>query len=223
MIISPFSLLAPFAAALNVRFLTRGDNVSSDADIARITGEKNIVGLHQMHGKHAVRVSEPSSRIIQADAVATDEPGLTLTVRFADCQNLIVFEPKKNVVCLVHAGWKGMRLNVITSAFTLLKKEWDIDPKETFVALGPSLCTTCAEFSDPEKEVPELKDFIRGKSIDLRAASDAELASLGVPKKSVERLKDCTRCHPEAYWTYRGGDREKVSKGFVNALAVRLL
>lgn len=222
MITSPFSLLAPFASALDVRFLTREDEISSDADIVRMTGAKNIVGLYQMHGNCAARVREPSSRILQADAVATDTPGLTLTIRFADCQNLIVYAPKKNVVCLVHAGWKGMRSSVITSAFALLKKDWNIDPQETFVALGPSLCTPCAEFSDPHKEVPELQDFIRGKSIDLRAAADSELASLGVLHKNIQRLPDCTRCIPKKYWTYRGGDREKVSKGFVNALAVTL-
>ena len=223
MITGPFQLLRQFQDILDVRFLARADNVSSDADIARITGKKNIASLRQMHGNTAVRVNAASSRMLEADALATDTPGLTLTIRFADCQNALILHPKKRVVCLLHAGWRGVQSRVMIEAYEMLRAEWGIDPEETFVGLGPSLCTKCAEFTDPLTEAPELKDFIRGRCIDLRAALDDELAGIGVHKNRIERMPDCTRCHPETYFTYRGGDRDAVQNGYINALAVTII
>jgi YfiH family protein len=222
MLTHPFPLLRQFERSLDVRFLTRGDVAQSDDDIARLTNASSVASLWQMHGNKAVVVREQTSRTLQADALFTDTPDLTLTIRFADCQNLIVYEPKKKIVGLIHAGWRGMCKKIITNAFVLLKKEWGIEPGECFVAAGPSLCTNCADFTDPQTEAPELSKFIRGNCIDLRAAADEELRLLGVPDSQMERDPDCTRCNPGKYWTYRGGDREKVKEGLINCLAVTL-
>ncbi len=222
MIRHPFSSLRHFQDRIDLRLLTREDDAWNDDVIARTVGSVAVVGLKQMHGNRAVRVSTPSSRVIEADALATDVPGLTLGIRFADCQNAVIIAPERNVVCLVHAGWRGVQSRVMTSAYALLKEEWSIDPADTFVGLGPALCLQCSDFTDPVTEVPELKQFIRGNSVDLRAALDAELASIGVPLPRIERLSGCTRCSPKTYFTYRGGDREKVKEGFVNCLTVSL-
>lgn len=218
MIDHPFSSLKAFRDLVDLNFFAKEDRISSDADLH----QSNIVSLHQEHGNRAVVVREPSSRTIHADALATDVPGLTLTIRFADCQNIVIVAPEKKVICLVHAGWRGVAANVATSAYKLLRDEWDINPVETFVGLGPSLCTECAGFTDPAAEVPALTAFIRGKNIDLRGALDAELAAIGIPRSQIERMSGCTRCNPENYWTYRGGDRENVQRGFVNCFAASL-
>ncbi len=223
MIRSPFPLLRPFDGLIDLRFLTRKDDIGSDADLARALNTERIASLRQEHGNRAVVVREPSSRTLNADALFTDAADLTLTIRFADCQNAVIVVPEKKITGLVHAGWRGVQTRIMTSAYALLQSEWGIDPADTFVGLGPSLCTACADFTDPEKEVPELRNFFAGKSIDLRAALDAELTAIGVPQNHRERLSDCTRCHPERYFTYRGGDRELVKNGKVNCLAVTLL
>ncbi len=223
MITHPFPLLRQFQDLIDLRFLVREDNVSSDEDIARLTGQNTLASLRQVHGNTAVRVKAPSLRTEHADALATDTQNLTLTIRFADCQNAIILHPQQRVVCLVHAGWRGVQASVMTSAYGLLRREWNIDAQDTFVGLGPSLCTACSDFTDPHSEVPELRNFIHGRSIDLRAALDHELTNLGVLQGNIDRLDACTRCHPETYFTYRGGDRNAVEQGFINCLAVTLV
>lgn len=218
----PFPLLAPFRDWLDVSFLTREDSVGSDNDIARLTSASSLASLQQMHGNRAAILRDDSRRTEQADALATDQHGLTLTIRFADCQNFLVVDPKQKVICLIHAGWRGVKSGVIAESFALLKSEWSISPADTFVAAGPSLCTECAEFTDTENEAPELKQYINGRCIDLQRAADDQFRALGVPVSKCERLPDCTRCEPEKYWTYRGGDKEAVQQGFVNCMAVTL-
>jgi YfiH family protein len=222
MLPSPFPLFHQFNNLLECTLLTKKDNASSDADLAKLTGVTKIVGLKQEHSNRAVRVSKPSSRLISADAVATDIPNLALSIRFADCQNAVIFAPDNGVICLVHAGWRGVRLKIMTSSYQLLKTEWNIRPEETFVGLGPSLCTVCADFTDPSTEAPELKAFHRKNCIDLQSALDQELSDIGVPLAQRERMQECTRCSPETYFTYRGGDREAVQKGYTNCFTITL-
>ncbi len=220
--IHPFPLFEQFRDLLDIHFLARGDSVGSDDAIARLTGASSLASLQQMHGNRAIILRSDSRRSEQADALATDKSGLTLTIRFADCQNFLVYAPEKNVVCLIHAGWRGLRSGIIANAFALLRSEWSIDPEETFVAAGPSLCVSCATFMDPAKEVPELSEYIDGRCIDLRRAADDQIRYLGVPASQCARLFGCTRCSPDLYWSFRGGDREAVKSGKVNCLAVTL-
>jgi len=193
-----------------------------EEDVRRLLKTKNVMGPKQVHGNRAIVVRAPSWRKEEADAVFTDVPGLTLVVSFADCQGLVLFEPKKRVIGVIHAGWRMVAVNIIVPVFQALKDEWRVMPQDVFIALGPSLCTTCAGFSDPIREVPALRAFVRGKCIDLRAALEHQLGESGVPKERVERMEGCTRCEPERYWTYRGGDREAVREGYTNGLAVKL-
>jgi YfiH family protein len=220
---NPFQMFRQFQSLIDIRLLTQEDNVSSDADICRITGQQNLASLKQMHGNTAVCVRTPTSRTLEADALATDVPGLALSVRFADCQNALILDVQERVVCLVHAGWRGVRSNVFSHAYDLLRAKWAIDPINTFVAFGPSLCRKCSTFTDPPTEVPELAKFFRqNNTVDLRDAAEDELRGIGVQKRRIERMLDCPCCHPETYFTYRGGDKEKVQQGFTNCLTVAI-
>ena len=120
-------------------------------------------------------------------------------------------------------GWRGLIAGAIPEFFRVLKKEWGIDPSQTFVGAGPSLCKRCAEFTNPARELPSLSpQFVEKRHVDLQGAADAEFIALGVPENAIERSPDCTCCHPEKYWTYRGGDREAVKNGQTNMLVCLL-
>ncbi len=202
--------------------LTKKDAVRTDEEIGNVLQSDHMASLWQMHGNRTIVVRNATSRTEQADGIATDVRGLTLTIRWADCQNFLILEPEKKIICLVHAGWRGMKAKALTSAFKTLKREWGIDPKNIWVGAGPSLCRNCAEFSNPKNELPDFSAFTKGNCIDLQVAADAELQTLGVRPERIDRSPDCTKCHRELYWTYRGGDREKVKEGWSNGLAVTL-
>ncbi|HRH93897.1 MAG TPA: polyphenol oxidase family protein [Candidatus Peribacteria bacterium] len=222
MIDHPFANLRPFTKQLDVLFLDKADNVATDADIKRVTGVATLTSLHQKHGKNVVVVREESSRTLPADGLVTDVKGLSLLIRFADCQNFVIYAPKHNVVGLIHAGWKGVVAGVIPEFFAVLKREWNIAPGEVMVGAGPSLCFQGADFTDPAAEVPTLKPFIGGRCVDLIAAANKQFADAGVPSANIERMPECTRCNPGTLWTYRGGHREEVKSGFTNCLVVTL-
>lgn len=222
MITNPFKRLQQFPQ-LQVTLLTKEDQVRTDEDVQKLTGISAIASLHQMHGANIVRAEKPTSRTLDADGMATDRSGLLLAIRAADCQNFVVYSPSKNVVGVMHVGWKGILAGTIDAFYDFLKREWGIEPGDTFVGAGPSLCTKCADFTDPKRELPTVDErFIHGRTVDLRAVADARFESLGVPKDHRERMSGCTRCDPKGFWTYRGGDGEAVKQGWTNVLCAQL-
>jgi copper oxidase (laccase) domain-containing protein len=223
MIVHPFPLLRRFEDRLSIALITKADRLRTDEEFAEVIHAKALASVWQVHGNRTIVAQEPTSRTQQADGLTTDVAGLTLTVRAADCQNFILYDPDRSVLCLLHAGWRSMKKRAITEAIRTMQKSWAIDPASLWVGAGPSLCRGCAEFSNPEEEVPELSAFIEAKTVDLQAAADAEFIACGVRPEQIDRPLGCTRCQPERFWTYRGGDRQSVLDGWTNCLAATLI
>ncbi|OGJ60796.1 hypothetical protein A3C52_04040 [Candidatus Peribacteria bacterium RIFCSPHIGHO2_02_FULL_51_15] len=222
MINNPFSLFQPFHEKIIVNFFSKSDGISDRETLVKQLDTDNLLALKQVHGARVIAVNSASWKKIEADAVFTDLKGLNLAVSFADCQNLVIYEPEKKVIGVVHAGWRGIVAGVVNEAIDLIVREWDIAPADLYVGAGPALCLDCSDFSDPGNEVPALKNFIKGKKVDLRSALESQLWEKGVSKDRFERLSGCTRCEPEKYWTYRGGDREAVKGGYTNVMTLKL-
>lgn len=217
----PFAVFAPFSDRIDVRFFDKADALSRDEDLAFALESSRFVSLKQVHGNGVVISKEPSKRVVEADASATNMSDLWLTIRAADCQQFIVYEPTKNILGVIHAGWRGLKANIIPAFFDALKNEWGIDPSKTIVAAGPSLCTQCAEFTDPVTELAGLDPrFFHSRTADLRGIADAQFNDLGVTH--IARDPRCTRCECSTLWSYRGGDREAVKAGSTNVIVARL-
>lgn len=221
MIFSPS--IPGFEDRLDIRFFGKQHDLKNDADLTSALGDEFFVSLKQVHGSAVFIAHEASKREMEADAVATDAPDLWLTIRAADCQQIAIYAPEKNVIGIAHAGWKGLKAGVIPALLQRMKTEWGIDGSKTIAIAGPSLCTSCAEFSDPTIELAGLDEhFFHGRNADLRGIADAQLMHEGILHQNIIRSPDCTKCMSEAYWSYRGEDQESVKNGLANVLAVKM-
>lgn len=209
---------------IDVRFFHKGDDLSYPEYSCRV---------NQVHGSRTIRVEQPTGgtekadlsaeALAQADGMVTDVANLPLVIRIADCQSFVVYEPRKRVLGALHAGWRGLVAGAIEEWFKALKNEYDINPENVWIAAGPSLCQTCAEFTDPKKELPGIDPrFFDGRLVDLRGVADAKLHALGVLSDRIERHPDCTRCHPEKYWSYRG-EKDAVLSGNHNLMVCSMV
>ena len=224
MTLHSFRLFAPFQVALDVQIFSKADAIHSDANIADALKTESIASLKQVHGNRTIIVREPQRRTEEADGMWTDAKDLTLTIRVADCQAFVAYDPKKNVIGLLHAGWKGLVNGAIPAFFKKGTEEFGINAADILIGVGPCLCTQCAEFSDPARELPGIDPrFFHGRNADLRAIADQQLIDAGVLQKNVERIPDCTKCKNGKWWSYRGGDRGKVMEGLTNVVSVTLL
>lgn len=203
-------------ASVQVEIFAKEDGCTSDLECAKQLGFRKLEKLNQVHGNVIHIVREPSDGNLKGDGLITDVPHLALSIRFADCQAFVMYEPKKKVIGVLHVGWRGLAKTVITAFYEKLNEYFSIRPEETFVGAGPSLCKACAVFSQPYEELPEhLHAFIDGQNVDLQGAAEAEFDALGIPKNQKDRHPACTKC--DLSWLSWRRDRDPNARNYLVA------
>jgi YfiH family protein len=135
-------------ASLNVG-LTVGDdpaNVIQNREIAFREANRSPESLSDswlIHSTGAVvyREPRPASQVVppQADIVLTDNPEVTLFMRYADCVPIILVDPIKRAIALAHAGWQGTVLKVAQAAVRNLTETYNSRPENVLAVIGPSI------------------------------------------------------------------------------------
>jgi polyphenol oxidase len=102
----------------------------------------SVFDVWQVHGSEVVCSKHPRplhQAHQKADAIITDNPGVTLFMRFADCVPVFLHDPKKKAVGLVHAGWQGTVKGVISRAVEVMDVQYGSNPSDIIAAIGPSI------------------------------------------------------------------------------------
>jgi YfiH family protein len=110
------------------------------------------------------------------DALMTAGAGILLTVRVADCLPVLLVDPKKRVVAVVHAGWRGALARVIEKAVGDMRRSFDSDPRQLLAALGPSIRVCCYEVGEEVVEAFHGK-FVRADRFFQRPSRQPETAA----------------------------------------------
>jgi YfiH family protein len=175
---------------------------------------ESIYDAWQVHGTNVICTDSPRPLDMaheKADAILTDNPRVTLFMRFADCVPIFLYDPLRRVVGLVHAGWQGTISQIARIAVERMAFEYGSDPKDILAAVGPSIGPDHYEIGPDvaEKvsavfsgEKPALLIKRQGKIyFDLWKTNQVILDRAGV--KQVEVAGVCTGCHTEDWYSHR--------------------
>ena len=152
-----------------------------------------------VHGEE-VRIAEKKeagksmtdyNNALRLDSLITSEKELYLFLNIADCLPLILFDPVKEVVGVIHAGWKGVDLEIIKKAVRRVNQEYGCKPSDLVVGIGP-----CARKDSYIKENLNQKNDLRwqpfleyiGESkykIDLVGLCEKQLTESGFLDKNI--------------------------------------
>ena len=201
----------PFAS-LNVGLSALDSPARVRENLRRIQesiGAQSLLQVDQVHGDNviirkrdcALSRNGPGS----ADAQVTNLTGRALLVKLADCQGVILHDPERNVVGVVHCGWRGNVRNILGKTVGRMEEEFCCRPGSIHVAIGPSLGPCCAEFQEHEQYFPEgFRRFqVRENFFDLWAISCRQLMDAGIPEDHIEIAGACTRCRTDLFYSYR--------------------
>jgi len=144
----------------------------------------------QVHGGRVVRAN---GRGEAADAIWTDEPRRGLVVVTADCLPVALVRLDRPGLALVHVGWRGLVAGVVAAAAAALDGP-------LAAAIGPGIGPCCYEVREDVSSRFEPR-FVRAGRLDLPGAVAAALERAGVAR--VERLHECTSCHPGRFFSHR--------------------
>lgn len=174
-----------------------------------------VFDVWQVHGRDVVRATRPRlkhEQQQQADIILSDQPQLTILMRFADCVPILLYDPPHKAFGLAHAGWLGTVRKAAEAAVKSMQMEFGTDPAEVFAAIGPSIGPDHYQVGDDainqvqaafgDEATNLLHSVDGGINLDLWAANRLLLEQAGV--NHIEEAGICTACHTEDWFSHRG-------------------
>jgi len=158
-----------------------------------------LLTLYQIHSAEAVVVTEPWEQGPQADALATDVPGLALGILTADCAPVLFADVEAGVIGAAHAGWKGAVGGVTDSAIAAMER-LGARRERIAAAIGPCICQANYETGPEFRERFDAR-FFAGRHFDLEAYVAERLAKAGIA--NVERIAACTYAREDDFFSFR--------------------
>lgn len=193
----------------------RGDG--SGAVLPRGRRPLTVVSVEQVHGTDVLVLDRPveDGEVFPGgwDAIVTDQAGLLLTVRTADCVPLLLYDPGQRVVAAVHAGWRGAVAGIVPKSIETMRARFGSEPAALEVGIGPSVGPCCYEVDAPvlsrlREQFSEWRQVVAPISpetamLDLRALVRRQAEREGVQPNRIRAVRVCTVCHPGLFYSYR--------------------
>jgi YfiH family protein len=182
----------------------------------------SVYDVWQVHSAKVVIADAPrlpETPHLEADAILTDHPGVTLLMRFADCVPILLHDPMRGVVGLVHAGWQGTVKKVVRAAVETMGSHYGSAPENIRAGIGPSI--GAHHYQVGAEVVSQVREAFRDRAdrlllsadgavkFDLWQANHLLLQESGVQEIGISGL--CTACHPQDWFSYRG-ERGKTGR-----------
>ena len=183
--------------------------------IKRISAEeKHIIIPQQTHGNECLTIKKGDElkRKYKGDAILTDRKDIFLTVSVADCLPIFLVEPKRKVVGLVHAGWRGTLLGIAKETIRKAKEEFGCKPEDFTLLFGPAIQKCCYEISEGIAILFDENCLIRipgeKPKLDLIYVNMKQFLNCGVKEKKIFAINDCTCCNKDMFHSFRrDGDK----------------
>lgn len=206
----------------NLRSLNKLDKSEAAANqkkFAKILGFKTsqlaIAGLEHGANVCLVKKEEAGKIFKNCDAILTNNKGVFLMVTVADCLPIFIYDYKKKICGIIHAGWRSLTEKIIRQTIKKLIVSFDSSPSDLLVFIGPGIGPCHFEIKD---DVVKLfpKEYILEKNgkifADLKGLALFQLLSEGVNEENIEVSSECTFCKINKYFSYRR-DRPKNIEG----------
>jgi hypothetical protein len=178
--------------------------------VAECLGAGALTAARQVHGSEVVVVDgRPPAGPPVGDALVTGHAGTFLMIAAADCQAILMYDPRRRVAAGVHSGWRGSVADVAGRTVAVMRERFGCDPADIRAGIGPSLGPCCAEFVNYRTEIPEaLWGYRRdGVLFDFWALTRDQLTRSGLRDGHIETGGVCTRCRTDLFFSHRGEQR----------------
>jgi hypothetical protein len=171
------------------------------------------VKCHLVHGSD-IRVAtaqDGGQWLGKADGMITGQPGVFLSMRFADCMPILLNDARRSAVGLVHAGWRGTLQNVAGAAVRAMVERLGCAAGDITAVIGPSIGPCCYEVESDVISAVEAafensaallhRRNSRRATFDLWQANRQHLLAAGVGRVVNPEL--CTACEAHHFFSHR--------------------
>ena len=202
-----------------------------------VDGEQATMAL-QVHGARVTEaaplgVVTPGTRYERCDGLWSDRPGQGMLLVAADCVPVVLArENAPRRLAVLHVGWRGLLAGIVENGVAALRgrsAEEGTGPvaagharsspvPDVAAAIGPAIGPCCYEVGEEVAAAYRGRfgaGVLRGQHLDLPEAAARALRAAGVT--AIERIRRCTACEAELFFSHR---RDRGRTGRQGVVAV---
>ncbi len=185
-----------------------------------------LLSARQVHGQRVYCLTEALWEDLEVDgfdALVTNIAGVGLTIQQADCQAVLLFDPRRKVIAAIHCGWRGSVLRIVPQVVEVMARNYGTQAADLQAFISPSLGPCCAEFVNFRSELPaDFQEFmVRDNYFDFWKITQAQLTATGVAEPHIRTTGHCTCCSDD-YFSYRRATRQGIEQTGRNCSVIAL-
>ncbi|MBN1662950.1 MAG: polyphenol oxidase family protein [Deltaproteobacteria bacterium] len=166
-------------------------------------GCRDVAWCRQVHGDVVLPIRRGGCAG-EADGLVTDQPGLAVLGRSADCALILAVDIGGRVVGMAHASWRSTIKRIAVHLIEILQKDFGVDPANVIACVGPSAGPDQYEVGRDVYDAavehlgPDAKHFFIKTNqpdkwhMDLWSANAAQLMQAGVAFMNLYTARVCT-------------------------------
>lgn len=162
---------------------------------------REVVAGQLVNGKSVQIVTREmgGEKMVATDGLIATDPPLWLSITVADCLPIVIYN--KEVVALLHGGWRGLDGGIIEEGVKKIREELIID-SELKAYVGPGIAQhhypianeIAEKFLSYEGAIAQEGEQV---FLDLRVVARQKLEKLGI--KAIEMSEECTYCEDKYF------------------------
>ena len=194
-------------------------NVTKNLKIVskKIGTKKKIILLNQIHSNKIFFINKISKNKLFGDGLITNARHLAIAILTADCAPILFFEPKKNIIGVAHAGWKGAHKKIGKKMINYFKKR-GCKLNDIFAVIGPCISQNNYEVKN-DFRAKFLKQSLKNKKhfkiiknkiyFDLKGHIFRQLKDAGI--NNIEIIKKDTFNPKNNFFSARRSLKKKIN------------
>ena len=155
------------------------------------------------------------------DALITDQKNICIGITTADCVPILIYDPDKNILAAVHAGWKGTVAKIVEKTIVKMIDTFGCSAQDMYAGIAPCISHECFEvgeevveaFKEARFRIEDIAYRNAGTEkmhIDLRQANKLLLTEAGILPYNIEITDLCTFSNPKLLFSAR---RQTIHSG----------
>lgn len=156
------------------------------------------------------------------DILISNEPGICLVARSADCIPVLLYSPDSHSIAAIHSGREGTFLAAAAKAARLLMSNYGADASRMIACIGPGINGDCYEvgldcaekFIQDDRFAPDTITLVGDKAyLDLKKMIFYDLLTVGLVANHIEISDICTKCSAADFFSARRGESQRFCAG----------
>lgn len=185
---------------------------------------ENLIRPHQSHTDCIENVDRTDVNYNDVDGFITEKENIDLTLSFADCTPILLYDPVKKVIANIHSGWRGTVQKIGKKAVAQMVRDYQSNPKDIIACIGPCIGKCHFEVKEDVKDIFEKTFSYLGRNDDIIEKESLEkykidttlinrllLENSGLLPENIIESKICTVCNSQIMHSYRV-DKERSGR-----------